>query len=190
MTNFVQDNYYAYYHEHPPVTLLERREQPFVNIPSYLPRDQNGVVLPQSISAQLMHNCVAPPYHAANDRGNTILDVPSSEGGAYATPTDMRYYMSNAGLSYVPNNTAAALWHTGQLSPLPLFTRPPRQPIHWHNIGDRGFNRLAIRDRSQAPVRITNEHARRHQQYVSLRSQESFAKAIAIYDYFAYLFSL
>ncbi|OJZ86472.1 hypothetical protein ASPFODRAFT_206907 [Aspergillus luchuensis CBS 106.47] len=163
--NFVQDKYYAYYHEHPPVTLLERREQPFVNIPSNLYGDPNRVVLPESISAQLMHNCVAPPYRTASARENTILDVPSPAAGAYGTPTGRQYYISNAGLSYVPNSTAAALWHTGQSSPLPPSTQLPKQPIHWHNIGDRDFQRPVIWDRSQAPVRITNDHARMHQQW-------------------------
>ncbi|RAK91133.1 purine and uridine phosphorylase [Aspergillus costaricaensis CBS 115574] len=164
-TNTVRDNYYAYYHGNPPITLLERREQPFVNIPPNLHRDLNGVLLPESISAQLLHNCVAPHYRTANVRGNTILDVPSPAAGAYSTPTGRQYYISNAGLSYVPNNTAAALWHTGQSSPLPPSTQLPKQPIHWQNIGDRDFQRPVIRDRSQAPVRITNEHAGMHQQW-------------------------
>ena len=106
------------------------------------------------------------------------MDVTSPAAGAYGTSTGRQYYISNAGLSYVPNNTAAALWHTGQTSPLPPSTQLPRQPIHWHNIGDRDFHRPAIRDRSQAPVRITNEHATRHQQYVSLKSQDLLRKRL------------
>ncbi|PWY69946.1 purine and uridine phosphorylase [Aspergillus eucalypticola CBS 122712] len=164
-TNTIRDNYYAYYHEHQPVILLEGRQQPVLNILSNLHRDQNGVVLPESMSAQLMYNCVAPPYRTANVGENTILDVPSPAAGAYGLPTGRQYYTSTAGISYMPNNTATALWHTVQSSPLPPSTQLHRQPIHWHKIGDFDSHRPAIRDRSQAPVRITNEHARRHQQW-------------------------
>ncbi|KAI2888936.1 hypothetical protein CBS63078_10339 [Aspergillus niger] len=161
-TNYGQGDYHTYHHEHSPATPLERQEQPFVNTPSDPYRDWSVGAIPRSVSVQLMQNCFATPWNTANISKTTVLDVPFTAAGAYGTPTGLRHYVSNAGLSYLPNNTAAALWHTGHFPPLPPPTQLSRQPIHWHNAAGHEINRPAITDRSHAISQITNEHARRH----------------------------
>ncbi|GLA21779.1 hypothetical protein AnigIFM62618_001335 [Aspergillus niger] len=164
-TNYGRGDYHTYHHEHSPVTPLQRQEQPFVNMLSDPYRDWSGGAIPRSISVQLMQNRVAPPWNTANVRGNTVLDIPFTAAGAYSTPTSLRHYISNAGLSYVPNNTAATLWYSDQLPPLLSSTQLPRQPIHWHNVAGHEDNRPASRNRSCSISQINNEHARRHHQW-------------------------
>lgn len=180
--NFGRGDYHTYYHEHPPVTPLDRQEQTFVNMHSNLYRDRSGDVIPSSISAQLMQNGVAPPWNTANVRENPVLNVPFSAAGTCGTPTGMRHYIPNSGQNYVPINTAAALWHTSQFPPLLPSIQLPRQPIYWHNVADHDVHRPVTMDRSYALSQLTNEHARRHYQYVPLRSPKSLAKTLGIYD--------
>ncbi|GKZ72485.1 hypothetical protein AnigIFM60653_003785 [Aspergillus niger] len=163
--NFGRGDYHTYYHEHPPVTPLDRQEQTFVNMHSNLYRDRSGDVIPSSISAQLMQNGVAPPWNTANVRENPVLNVPFSAAGTCGTPTGMRHYIPNSGQNYVPINTAAALWHTSQFPPLLPSIQLPRQPIYWHNVADHDVHRPVTMDRSYALSQLTNEHARRHYQW-------------------------
>ncbi|SPB49184.1 Cytochrome P450 family protein [Aspergillus niger] len=163
--NFGRGDYHTYHHEHPPVTPLERQKQPFVKMLSDLFIDRSGGVIPRSIPAQLMQNGVAPPCKTANVRENHVLNDPLSAAGACNTPTGMRHYISNGGQDYVPKNTAAARWHTGQFPPLLPSTQLPRQPIHWHNVASHDVHRPVIMDRSYALSQLTNEHAGRHHQW-------------------------
>ncbi|PLN79580.1 nucleoside phosphorylase domain-containing protein [Aspergillus taichungensis] len=159
-TNDGRDDQHVYHHGHPPVHLLQRQEQPFVHMPLNRHRDQNEGVIPISISAQLMQNCVTSPWNTAN-----VPDVSFSTTGAYDTLTDMRHYIPNVGRSYLPNNTAAALWHTDQFSSLPPSVQLPRQPTIAQNIDNHDAHRPVIRGGSHVLSQITNEHARRHKRW-------------------------
>ena len=182
LTNLGRNDSHAYYHEYPPVNLLQRQEQPLVHMPSNLHMDRTGALIPRSISAQLMQNCGASPWNTANSRETTTPNVPFSTAGTYGTPTGMRHHISNAGLSYLPNNTAAALWHTDQFSSLAPFVQLPRQQVHGQNIDDHDIHSPVIWGGNHALAQITNAHARKHQQYVPLESQETLAKTICIHD--------
>ncbi|GKZ36280.1 hypothetical protein AbraIFM66950_007281 [Aspergillus brasiliensis] len=152
--NFGRDDYHAFHHGYPPVHLLEGQEQPFIHTPSNLPRGRSGGAMLRSISAQPMQNYVSSPWNTSNARGNTVLDVNLSTREIYDTPTGMRHHISNAGP-----------WHTGRFSPLAPSLQLPRQPIHGQNIDDHEIHRPVIRGWSHVVPQITNEHARRHQQW-------------------------
>ncbi|GKZ16465.1 hypothetical protein AbraCBS73388_000040 [Aspergillus brasiliensis] len=151
--NFGRDDYHAFHHGYPPVHLLERQEQPFVHTPSNLHRGRSGGAMPRSISAQPIQDYVASPRNTANVREIPVLDVPFPTRGAYDTPTGMRHHISNAGP-----------WHTGRFSPLAPSIQLPRQ-LHGQNIDDHDVHRPVIRGWSHVLPQITNEHARRHQQW-------------------------
>lgn len=182
-TNLGREDHRPYHHDYPPVNQRQRHEPPFVHIPSNLHRDRSGGAVPRSSPAQILQECVAFSWNTINVRKTTVPGVPDSTSSAYGTPTGLRHRTSNAGLGCCPNKaTTAAPWHMSLFSSLPPFVQLSRQPMNGQNIDNHDVHRPIIGSESHALSQITNEHARRHLQYVPSKSRGSLAKTICLHD--------